>query len=249
MQLIFDIGMFTGDDTAYYLNKGYRVIAVEANPVLAKAGTEKFSDYIKNGSLTIINKGIAEKQGECSFWVNKANGEWSSFNKEMAIKWSPDVHEVKVETTNLNELFKTYGVPFFLKIDIEGMDIFCLKSIDANNKPRYVSCEVGELEMLEILQAKGYTKFKMINQASGFSSFSAFKEVFFVPSLIEKIIWKIKKKAFKSSIPYGNSGYFGEDTKGQWKSFEEIKRDYKTYYKKDGEPINRLSWYDFHATF
>jgi len=30
--LVFDIGMHNGDDTAYYLARGYRVVAVEANP-------------------------------------------------------------------------------------------------------------------------------------------------------------------------------------------------------------------------
>ena len=32
--LIYDIGMNHGEDTAYYLSKGFRVIAIEANPGL-----------------------------------------------------------------------------------------------------------------------------------------------------------------------------------------------------------------------
>ena len=39
-KLIFDIGMFDGADTRYYLNKGYKVLAVEANTVLVKRARE-----------------------------------------------------------------------------------------------------------------------------------------------------------------------------------------------------------------
>ena len=32
-KLVYDVGMNNGDDTAYYLRMGYRVVAFEANPV------------------------------------------------------------------------------------------------------------------------------------------------------------------------------------------------------------------------
>ena len=35
-KLIFDIGMYDGSDTRYYLNEGFRVLAIEANPILVK---------------------------------------------------------------------------------------------------------------------------------------------------------------------------------------------------------------------
>jgi len=34
--LIFDIGANNGDDTAFYLKKGFRVVAIEADPALAQ---------------------------------------------------------------------------------------------------------------------------------------------------------------------------------------------------------------------
>ena len=39
-KLIFDIGMYDGSDTRYYLNEGFRVLAIEANPVLVKRARE-----------------------------------------------------------------------------------------------------------------------------------------------------------------------------------------------------------------
>ena len=44
--LIFDIGMHVGQDTEFYLKKGFNVVAVEANPKLVKENTEKFKEYI-----------------------------------------------------------------------------------------------------------------------------------------------------------------------------------------------------------
>ncbi len=32
--LVYDIGMNNGDDTAYYLSLGFRTVAIEANPEL-----------------------------------------------------------------------------------------------------------------------------------------------------------------------------------------------------------------------
>jgi hypothetical protein len=34
--LIYDVGMNDGNDTAYYLSRGFRVVAIEANPVLVE---------------------------------------------------------------------------------------------------------------------------------------------------------------------------------------------------------------------
>jgi len=39
-KLIYDIGMYDGSDTRYYLNEGFRVLAIEENPVLVKRARE-----------------------------------------------------------------------------------------------------------------------------------------------------------------------------------------------------------------
>ena len=36
-RLIIDVGMHNGDDTAFYLAKGFEVVAVEANAALVEA--------------------------------------------------------------------------------------------------------------------------------------------------------------------------------------------------------------------
>ena len=44
--LIIDVGMHDGTDTAFYLAKGFNVVAIEANPGLVRCGSEtlRFAD-------------------------------------------------------------------------------------------------------------------------------------------------------------------------------------------------------------
>ena len=44
--LVFDIGLNRGQDTANYLAKGYNVVAVEANPELVEFCSQRFSREI-----------------------------------------------------------------------------------------------------------------------------------------------------------------------------------------------------------
>jgi hypothetical protein len=46
--LIYDVGFHVGEDTEFYLKKGYRVLAVEANPELCARGQMRFADAIRD---------------------------------------------------------------------------------------------------------------------------------------------------------------------------------------------------------
>jgi hypothetical protein len=62
--LIFDLGFHNGDDTAFYLAKGSRVVAVEAHPELVEAGLRRFSSEIRGGRLILLHKAVCEASGE-----------------------------------------------------------------------------------------------------------------------------------------------------------------------------------------
>ena len=47
--LIFDIGMHKGEDTEFYLKKGFRVVAIEADPDLANLCRKRFKEFIDKG--------------------------------------------------------------------------------------------------------------------------------------------------------------------------------------------------------
>ena len=75
---IYDLGMHNGDDTEYYLAKGYRVIAVEANPLLCAEAEERFAETIAAGRLRVLNLAIAETSGEAEFYVKRERAPQSS---------------------------------------------------------------------------------------------------------------------------------------------------------------------------
>jgi hypothetical protein len=85
--LIFDIGVNTGQDTEAYLNAGYRVLAVEASPVLTTQLTKKFKFSIQNNRLTLLNVGISNVSNTVlPFYLNVHRSEWSSFLPAMGCR-------------------------------------------------------------------------------------------------------------------------------------------------------------------
>jgi SAM-dependent methyltransferase len=44
--LIYDVGLLDGTDTAYYLFWGYRVVAVDVNPTMIEAARVRFANEI-----------------------------------------------------------------------------------------------------------------------------------------------------------------------------------------------------------
>jgi FkbM family methyltransferase len=251
--LVYDIGMHVGQDTAYYLRKGYDVIAVEANPVLAEQNKKKFSKAISEGRLIILNIGISDKEGTLPFYVNKRLSEWSSFDKATGTRNNTPFEIIEVPCMTTAQIFRQYGVPFYLKVDIEGFDHYCLLDIDEHSdKPQFVSCEAVHVEWLDILYNKGYRKFKLLHQGYGFRP---------IDLELEKKKWFPKYQIISNGIKlrlqkfilfkhaYGSSGPFGDDTKGEWKTYEELRGLYLSFYQHEKKsPLNPVSWFDFHAS-
>src|SRR5437870_2159547 len=84
--LIIDVGMHNGDDTAYYLHEGFNVLAIEANPQLCEKGARRFRQAISQGRLTILNCAIHKRKGQLPFFINEEHTEWSSFDKSIACR-------------------------------------------------------------------------------------------------------------------------------------------------------------------
>jgi FkbM family methyltransferase len=211
--LIIDVGMHRGEDTSYYLKKGYNVIAIDADPNTIKYVNQKFSREVELKKLKILNYAIADIDDlQMDFNISELSL-WSSLKKEIADRNHLAKDTVKVECKTLKTIFKTYGIPYYCKIDIEGYDELCLQTLAGSNiLPTFISVEsecVGENEVLRDEQALGtlnrlkelgYSKFKLVDQTSlevlkkGEDFYSHAKMLKFrKPSLKTKIINKISK--------------------------------------------------------
>lgn len=199
--LVFDIGLNRGQDTANYLAKGYNVVAVEANPELVEFCSQRFSREIKMGRLAIVYGAIL-RDGHCNSSVNtvefflNGNDAWGTVITDDTLQYSQrGAHDsIQVPIVNLTEVIEEHGMPYYLKTDIEGADIACLEAIaKVEARPAYLSLESdvdsfqSVMRELELLEDLGYNQFQVVNQKD-----------------LQKII------APGSLLEYGGSGDFGQ---------------------------------------
>ncbi len=244
--LVYDVGMNNGDDTAYYLNRGFRVVAIEANPILAEQVSKRFEREISSGDLTILNVGISDGEGDLPFWICNGNSEWSSFDPTIASRDGVDHHQINISCRRFRSILEEFGTPYYLKLDIEGNEIYCLQDLIGVDLPKYVSLEktVRAVESLNLLHNLGYTGFKLISQFNflplEYPPTREQKRYEMLTRLLEsrKVVIRAVRRAgargwlerqielFRSahgwSFPPGTSGPFGEDLPGKWQSHEEI---------------------------
>jgi FkbM family methyltransferase len=164
--LVYDIGLHVGTDTAYYLRKGYRVVAIEANPLLAAQAREQFAAEIADGRLTVLNIGIGETAGEAEFWVCDDWSAWSSFDREVASRDGKRHHAEAVEVVPMSTVVAEHGLPFYCKVDIEGNDHFVLDGLKEDAKPDFLSVELYDHPFIDRMHDLGYDRFKLIHQHS-----------------------------------------------------------------------------------
>ena len=125
MLTIFDIGMYDGTDTAYYLSLGSRVVAVEANPQLVQRGQERFGAEIASGRLTIVNAAISFDSAPVVLTLSADDlGASSMFGDRVAGR--QPMGSITAPGLPIRDLMQQYGVPDYLKVDIEGADRFCI---------------------------------------------------------------------------------------------------------------------------
>lgn len=173
--MIFDIGCNNGDDTDFYLRKGFRVVAMDADKALCESVRERFSTEIKDGRCEVICGAVGDKSGEIvTFYICDEKTDWNTCdpyfvarNEKVGVKY----RSVDVPTINVAELMDKRGTPYYVKIDIEGADTIPLRSMMARAEvPAYVSVEIAQhdlsegLEQLLLLKRLGYTRFNFFNQ-------------------------------------------------------------------------------------
>lgn len=229
--IVFDLGMNNGDDTSYYLKLGMQVIGIEANPILVEHCENRFNNEIKSGQLTIINKAISHQSGLAEFYINTDNHHWSSLDEKWAKRDNSEVQKIEVETLNLASLFKEFGAPYFMKIDIEGADLIALEQLSETSlRPKYLSiedCYKGYV-YLTSLKSLGYENFSLSDQSRVSEQDTGLS-------------------GFKFSD--GASGAFGGYLECEWYNYSQFLSKYENEVR--GSDLNRKAplptWWDIHC--
>jgi len=178
--LIIDVGMHRGEDTEFYLAKGFDVVAIEANPALVAEAHNRFGVEIRQRRLRIISGAVAATVGPQSLAVAERNSIWTSLDTGMIRRREADgevYRTVQVPGLRFAEVIAEVGIPHYLKIDIEGYDMLCVEALHQfAERPDFVSIESNVainnapwekvFDELAQLWSLGYRGFKYIDQAA-----------------------------------------------------------------------------------
>jgi FkbM family methyltransferase len=266
--LIFDVGLHRGEDTAYYLAKGYRVVAFEADPRSVAFCEQRFNQEIASGRLRIVAGAITEDPSveSVTFYVNKGKSVWSTASAEWVKskkRWTSKTIAIASARVDILKTFMEHGTPYYLKIDVEGVDRHVLRTLSTlPDRPKYLSFESEKFSFaslladLELVESLGYRRFKVVQQATipgrTITASDRFGATF---------NYRFEKHA---------SGGFGEEAEGRWVTKREVVDIYRRVfvaYQRLGEqsflgryfdlPLRMTrrivrrglpGWHDLHAT-
>ena len=233
--LIYDVGLCDGGDTAFYLAKGFRVVAVEANPTLVKSAKERFAWHIKTGWLIIVETAIGPTTGRVEFDVHTSNPHWSSIVPDRRERMNDALRTIEVDCMTLDSVLREHGIPYYLKIDIEESDLDAIKSLKSlPSLPPYLSAEAHSREIAQTLFDLGYRRFQLVDQIEK-------NELRLWP-------WGWREGRYVwARFNDSHSGTFGREVPGRWLTIDEVLLAFdairSTIPLFRGEP----TWHDLHA--
>lgn len=174
--LVFDVGANKGNKTKALLNLGCKVVCVE--PEQKCLDTLKYR-YSGNPAVTIVNKGLSDKEGTMMLHVQEYRSGYNTLSekwvntledtgKEKRINNSNFKEEYEVSITTLSKLITEFGKPYYIKIDVEGLELSVLKGLSEPiqyisfeaNLPEFLSETIQIIELLDTL-SHGKTEFKV----------------------------------------------------------------------------------------
>lgn len=140
-----------------------------------------------------------------------------------------------MEMTTYFDLAVKYGTPYYLKIDIEGADLFPILDLKkCNFKPCYVSYAAAGIGGAAHLFANGYNEFKLVLQRQLCN--------------LKQPVKPLEGKSVVYEFLLGSSGPFGDETPDTWSSLEDCLSDYVVYkHFRRADKRKPAGWADFHA--
>jgi FkbM family methyltransferase len=132
--LAFDIGSHVGDRIASFRRLGARVVALEPQPLCARAIR---AIYAGDDGVTLREAACGERTGTVSLKINTANPTVTTASPDFVAAadgaggWEGQVWDTEVEVpcTTLDALIAEHGQPAFSKIDVEGFEASVLAGL------------------------------------------------------------------------------------------------------------------------
>lgn len=236
--VIVDVGVSNGNDTDFYLKKGFKVFGIEGDPIVCGELESRFSSQISTGQLELVPAvACSANDEEISFFVNESVQAHSKVAVSGGKSQQRKGSEYMVKTINWPAIHSRTGPVYYCKIDIEGGECEFLESFEKATLPKYVSAECHTIDPIRKLNELGYRKYKLINQCILFQ--------FPIPQPAKEG-FRLPDHKFQHA-----SGFFGEELPGdKWYTYAEILDIYETIkqLKSVGTLLGKGVWFDIHAT-
>lgn len=132
--IVFDIGANLGDKAHLFLPHATKVVCIEPNPSAAAHLFERFKFTPK---VTLVQNAVSNSVGHAeliSFGdanpYNTLSEKWANSLTDVGARTKKEIYErVLVPTTTLDALILAYGLPEFIKIDVEGFEAEVVKGL------------------------------------------------------------------------------------------------------------------------
>eukprot|EP00927_Polykrikos_kofoidii_P041365 TRINITY_DN35277_c0_g1_i1.p1 TRINITY_DN35277_c0_g1~~TRINITY_DN35277_c0_g1_i1.p1 ORF type:complete len:573 (-),score=90.30 TRINITY_DN35277_c0_g1_i1:44-1762(-) len=158
--LVFDLGMSGGMDSLVYLQHNWRVVAVEANPRLVAWAESSLDEYVRSGQLQIMHAAVTTtkrrvRTEEVEFCM-ALRIEQGKVQDSLGTSGAQRCHDeggnvAKVRRVTCPALVETFGVPFYVKVDIEGGEgLDCLEDLSLRPETRPTISSVEVQHFLEL---------------------------------------------------------------------------------------------------
>lgn len=162
--MYFDIGSNIGNWSLANINQCNKIISIEASPITFN----RLVNNCKNDKIILLNYAVCNNncnditfyQAECDA-LSTINKEWLTTDTSRFYNYH--YKEITCKTITIDKLIEQYGLPDFIKIDVEGGEYECILSLTQKVKLLCFewASEVNDItfKCIDYLLNLGYTEY------------------------------------------------------------------------------------------
>ena len=189
--MYFDIGSNIGKWSLENIHRCDKIVSIEASPITFN----KLVHHCKDDRIILLNYAVCNNEGKDITFYQAESDTLSTINKD----WLADgksrfynypYKEIVCKTITIDKLIEQYGVPDLIKIDVEGGEYECVRSL--SQKVKLLCFEWASetnditLNCIDYVYTLGYTQFYV--QAQDDYLFRPKDNEFYDISSIKKIL-------------------------------------------------------------